>query len=188
MKNNLNWANRLTFLRILFIPIFAISLLYHKNVIAFLVFTLASISDVLDGFIARSYGQKTTLGSILDPMADMLLLTTAFIVLTILEWIPIWLTVIVVSRNVIILMGAATVFIINKELIASTTFTGKVTTSLQLILIMYTLFTLCFNLPSTFIFKLLFWVIAILSSICVLQYIVIGTNVVSHSNGKKNIS
>jgi len=108
-------ANQLTLLRMLLIPVFAICVIYDYLGPALAVFATAGLTDLLDGLIARRAGQKTTLGAWLDPMADKLLLVTTFVVLTLpLEHLtsrlPLWLTVLVISRDVCIV---ATVAIVN---------------------------------------------------------------------------
>jgi len=108
-------ANQITLLRLALIPAFALLLIYDYMGSALAVFVVAGATDALDGFIARRSGQKTTLGAWLDPMADKLLLTTTFVVLTLpLEHLanrlPIWLTVLMISRDVGIV---ATVAIVN---------------------------------------------------------------------------
>ncbi len=191
MKNNLNlnWANRLTILRILFIPVFAILLLYHYDKSALIVFCLAGISDGLDGFIARSYGQQTKLGKFLDPVADLLLLSTAFIVLTIMDRLPVWLAVIIISRNVIVVMGSAILFIINGYIKTVTTPMGKATTFFQLALLFLTLAADYLGNNIHIIFNTLLWITAILTIASGLQYIAIGTNSIDGNNGeKKNLS
>ncbi len=182
MESYLNWANRLTILRILLIPVFAISLLYHYDGIALLVFCVAGVSDGLDGFIARSYSQKTKLGSFLDPVADLLLLSTAFIVLAMLDRIPVWLSVIVISRNVIVVMGTAILYMINELMNVSITFTGKATTFFQLVLLLFTLMIYYFDSPFPTIFNLLLWITTILTVGSGLQYIAIGTGSINGNN------
>lgn len=104
---NLTLANQLTILRIVLIPAFVLLLVYGYLGVALLVFITAGLTDALDGLIARRAGQRTSLGAWLDPMADKLLLVTTFIVLTapaipLTNYLPIWLTVIVISRDVVI--------------------------------------------------------------------------------------
>jgi cardiolipin synthase len=111
----LTTANQLTLLRMLLIPAFVILVLYDHLGWALIVFASAGITDGLDGVIARRSGQKTQLGAWLDPMADKLLLVTTFIVLTIpglnlANPLPVWLTVIVISRDIVIVL---TVTIVN---------------------------------------------------------------------------
>jgi cardiolipin synthase (CMP-forming) len=102
-------ANQLTLLRMLLIPAFVILVIYGHLGWALTVFVTAGVTDGLDGLIARWSGQKTKLGAWLDPMADKLLLVTTFVVLTENRF-PIWLTVCIISRDIVIV---ATVAIVN---------------------------------------------------------------------------
>jgi cardiolipin synthase (CMP-forming) len=107
-------ANQLTLLRMFLIPAFVILVVYGHLGWAFAVFVTAGITDALDGLIARWSGQKTTLGAWLDPMADKLLLVSTFIVLTLpglglANRLPIWLTVLIISRDVGIVLTVAIV-------------------------------------------------------------------------------
>jgi cardiolipin synthase len=107
-------ANQLTLLRMLLIPAFVILVLYGQLGWALVAFVTAGITDGLDGLIARRAGQRTTLGAWLDPMADKLLLVTTFVVLALpglnLEnRLPVWLTVCIISRDVVIILTVAIV-------------------------------------------------------------------------------
>jgi cardiolipin synthase len=107
-------ANQLTLLRMFLIPAFVILVVYGHLGWALAVFVTAGITDALDGLIARWSGQKTTLGAWLDPMADKLLLVSTFIVLTLpglglTNRLPIWLTVLIISRDVGIVLTVAIV-------------------------------------------------------------------------------
>jgi cardiolipin synthase len=107
-------ANQLTLLRMLLIPIFVILVVYGYLGWALIVFGTAGLTDALDGLIARRSGQKTRLGAWLDPMADKLLLVSTFIVLTVpnlglTNQLPIWLTVLIISRDVGIVLTVAVV-------------------------------------------------------------------------------
>jgi cardiolipin synthase len=104
---NLTLANQLTILRIALIPAFVLLVVYGYLGAALVVFTVAGLTDALDGLIARRAGQRTSLGAWLDPMADKLLLVTTFVVLTLpsiplANHLPLWLTVLVISRDVVI--------------------------------------------------------------------------------------
>jgi cardiolipin synthase len=104
---NLTLANQLTILRIVLVPAFVLLVVYGRLGAALLVFVTAGATDALDGLIARRAGQRTSLGAWLDPMADKLLLVTTFVVLTLPEipltnHLPLWLTVIVISRDIAI--------------------------------------------------------------------------------------
>jgi len=103
----LTLANQLTLLRIILIPAFVLLVVYGRLGAALVVFIVAGVTDALDGLIARLAGQGTSLGAWLDPMADKLLLVSTFIVLTIpsipmTNHLPIWLTVTVISRDIVI--------------------------------------------------------------------------------------
>ena len=111
---NLTLANQLTILRIILIPAFVLLVIYERLGAALLVFMAAGITDALDGLAARWTRHQTSLGAWLDPMADKLLLVTTFIVLTLptiplTNHLPIWLTVTVISRDVVIVAVVAIV-------------------------------------------------------------------------------
>jgi cardiolipin synthase len=107
-------ANQLTLLRMLLIPAFVILVIYGHLGWALVVFVTAGITDALDGLIARRSGQKTRLGAWLDPAADKLLLVSTFVILTIpglglANPLPIWLTVLIISRDAGIVLTVAIV-------------------------------------------------------------------------------
>ena len=107
-------ANQLTLLRLLLIPAFVILTLYGEFGWALLTFVVAGLTDLLDGLAARAAGQKSDLGAWLDPAADKLLLVTTFVMLTLpnlglVNRIPIWLTILVISRDVGIVLTVAIV-------------------------------------------------------------------------------
>ena len=111
---NLTAANQLTILRMLLIPAFVILLMYGHTGWALVTFLAAGLTDLFDGLIARATGQKTTLGAWLDPMADKLLLVTMFVMLTLpgigsANRLPLWFTVLVISRDVAIVLTVAVV-------------------------------------------------------------------------------
>ena len=111
---SLTLANQLTLLRIILIPAFVLLVVYGNLGAALLVFLVAGITDALDGLIARLAGQGTSLGAWLDPMADKLLLLSTFVVLTVptipmTNHLPLWLTVSVISRDIVIVAVVAIV-------------------------------------------------------------------------------
>ena len=111
---HLTLANQLTILRIVLVPAFVLLLVYGFLGWSLVVFLVAGITDALDGLIARITGQHTSLGAWLDPTADKLLLVTTFVVLTLpsvplTNHIPLWLTVVVISRDVVIVAVVAIV-------------------------------------------------------------------------------
>ena len=111
---SLTLANQLTLLRIILIPAFVLLVVYGNLGGALVVFLVAGITDALDGLIARLAGQGTSLGAWLDPMADKLLLLSTFVVLTVptipmTNHLPLWLTVSVISRDIVIVAVVAIV-------------------------------------------------------------------------------
>lgn len=107
-------ANQLTLLRLLLVPVFVLLMLYGWPGWALVTFAVAGLTDAFDGLIARSFGQPTTLGAWLDPMADKLLVTAMFVMLTLpglgfANRLPLWLTVLVLSRDIAIVLTVAIV-------------------------------------------------------------------------------
>jgi cardiolipin synthase len=128
----MNIPNSLTILRILLIPVYVGFMTYGKYGLALLALLVAGFTDAIDGPIARKLNQRTRLGTFLDPLADKLLLTSGFISLSMLHLVPSWLVILVVSRDVIILLGTAVAHVTNTPIDITPTFLGKGTTLLQL--------------------------------------------------------
>jgi cardiolipin synthase (CMP-forming) len=128
----LNLANILTIIRILLIPVYILCVLQDYPLVALVIFGLAAITDALDGFIARTKNQKTPLGTILDPLADKLLLTTAFLLLAIKYHPLVWVAVVVISRDVILSLGTLVAYMVLSDVKISPNWLGKVTTTVQI--------------------------------------------------------
>ena len=103
IRQFLSVPNQLTMFRLLLLPFILIAMIYRRHDIALGLFLLAVITDVIDGIIARRLDQQTMLGEYLDPIADKLLLSSAFIVQALIGAIPWWLTILVLSRDLIII-------------------------------------------------------------------------------------
>jgi cardiolipin synthase (CMP-forming) len=130
----LNIPNFLTLLRIVAIPYFLILLEAAKYGQALAVFVAAGITDGLDGAIARLTHTKTTLGAYLDPAADKLLLLSAFIALGFMHVVPRWLVVLVISRDVVVVLGYFLLFVMTQQTMeVHPSATGKLSTALQLL-------------------------------------------------------
>jgi len=132
--------NLLTLLRLFIVPFIVIEILDGDYRVAFILFILAGISDALDGLIARWLSQKTTLGLYLDPIADKLLLSTLFLVLTHVNLIPRYVTVLVFSRDLGILMIATLLFATGAVRDFRPSFLGKANTLVQIIGLVTVLF------------------------------------------------
>ena len=136
--------NQLTLFRLLLVPCLVILVLYGFNGLAFVVFVVAGVTDALDGLIARRTGQRTTLGAWLDPMADKLLLVSTFVVLTmplgLPNQLPLWFTVLVISRDVCIVLTVAIVNLAVERRVFYPSILGKIATVLYVVTGAVTLF------------------------------------------------
>ena len=136
--------NQLTLFRLLLVPCLVILVLYGFNGLALVVFIVAGVTDALDGLMARRMGQRTTLGAWLDPMADKLLLVSTFIVLTmplgLPNQLPLWFTVLVISRDVCIVLTVAIVNLAVERRVFYPSILGKIATVLYVVTGAVTLF------------------------------------------------
>ncbi len=133
----MNIPNIISVFRIISVPVLVILLMEGKMLSALLVFFVAGLSDAVDGFLARLLNQKTAIGAIIDPLADKLLLNTSYITLAILGLMPYWLAVLVVSRDVIILLGYGILYLTDKPLDINPTMDSKINTAVQLGCVLY---------------------------------------------------
>jgi len=136
----MNLPNILTLTRVLMIPFFVIFIINKHFGWALITFVIAGITDGVDGLIARITHQRTELGAYLDPIADKLLLFSAFITLAIVEVIPSWLVVIVITRDVIILVGFLVMLLTNYHPKINPSLLSKMTTVFQILTIVLVLF------------------------------------------------
>lgn len=154
-------------------PFFVALLLYHKYEYALYIFIFAGISDTLDGFLARKLKSQTEIGKLLDPIADKFLLTSSFIVYTYIDWIPIWFTITVLSRDLFIVIGWVLMYMIFETKSVQPSNIGKLAIAVQMIMAGYVLLEKTLSFTST-LFQPLLWITAILTIISGLQYIYRG--------------
>ena len=139
--------NQLTFLRLGFLPFFVIFVYYDRYLWALLILMAAALSDLLDGWLARRLNQKSALGAYLDPIADKLLLSSSFFILAVkgnIEW---WLTILVFSRDILILIAAAVILAVIGYRPFPPSIYGKVTTGAQIIFVFVAISARAFELP-----------------------------------------
>jgi cardiolipin synthase len=129
-------ANSLTLLRVVLIPVFVMLLVYRRPGAALAVFALAAFTDLLDGYVARRRGSQSRLGAFLDPMADKLLLTASFVTLTYLRVLPPWITIVVISRDVILVVGALLIHMVGGRIHPRPTGAGKAATFFQVLTVL----------------------------------------------------
>lgn len=163
---NLTTANQLTILRMLLIPALVILLVYGYQGWALVTFLAAAATDLLDGLIARIAGQKTELGAWLDPMADKLLLVTMFVMLTLPDIgsanrLPLWFTVLVISRDVAIVMTVAVINLAVGHRTFRPSLFGKVATATYIVTGVAALYFNYLNQPSPIVTALIWASLAI---------------------------
>lgn len=127
--------NEITFLRLGFLPFFIILVLYDRYGWALVVLIAAALTDGIDGLLARWLDQKTELGAYLDPIADKLLLSSSFFVLALKGKLHWWLTILVLSRDLLILTAAAVILVVVGYRPFPPSIYGKVTTTVQILLV-----------------------------------------------------
>jgi cardiolipin synthase (CMP-forming) len=139
-------ANQLTILRIVFVPVFIILLVYHELGWALATFVLAGLTDVLDGIIARRFGQKTSIGAVLDPIADKLLMVSSILILSLPQMefhntIPRWLMIVIIFRDVFILLVSLIVVLMVGWRVFTPSPYGKISTFMQVLTVLAVLYT-----------------------------------------------
>lgn len=172
--------NILTFLRMALIPVFA-SLLYYGNYEwALFVFFFAGVSDGIDGFVARKFNQSSELGTILDPIADKLLMTTAFILVTLPHVlpadnkhfpVPFWVTSAVIGRDILIVVVALAIFIMTEFRGFKPSFWGKLSTVVQILAIGIVLIATIFPFGSGYYLPTVYTLVTALAVISGVHYI-----------------
>lgn len=168
-----NLPNTLTVIRIVLIPVFITTLEYKRYDYSLYIFILAAVSDLLDGQLARLWSQRTKLGRFLDPLADKFMLMTSYVFFAYYGWVPAWLAIIVISRDVIILTGVLLLYLITQTLRAEPSILGKASTVMQLLLLFSVLLNINYKI-SLEIKIVLVWTTAFITSASGLHYIYKG--------------
>ena len=171
----MNIPNLLTILRFMLIPVMSYFLFNENLILALIIYVIASITDVIDGFIARRFNMITNLGKVLDPLADKLLQFSALIGLSIINIIPYWIVVIFTLKEVIMALGA--VKLLQKDIIIQAKWFGKVSTVIFFIAIIismlsrilgisntYPIMLMCFALLMTF-FALVMYILSYIKAL-----------------------
>jgi len=138
----MNFANKISTFRILSVPFFLGCLVYYSSereylrFVAIGIFILGVISDALDGYIARKTKQQSKAGLVLDPLGDKLLMMTSYICLALMNkftiHFPLWVSLTVISRDIIILLGALVIYIVKQNIAIFPSRWGKLTTVFQM--------------------------------------------------------
>ncbi|UCF56482.1 MAG: CDP-alcohol phosphatidyltransferase family protein [Deltaproteobacteria bacterium] len=176
--------NLITAIRIILAPVFVIYLINDQFLPALIVFLLCAASDGLDGMAARLFNQKSKLGSYMDPLADKLLLLAAFIALSIRGNLPPWLTVMVIARDTMILLGVLVLFLNRLEVTIKPSILSKITTWSQFLTVIVVLAE--GYMPSvTKFYPYIFYVTALLTISSGLHYMHYGFKMMGEGSGER---
>ncbi len=128
----LTLPNKITVSRALLVPVFAVCLVYRRPGLGLIIFFLASAADALDGYLARTRGESTALGATLDPVADKLLMFSAYLIMGMNGMIPAWLAILVISRDALISAGYLSLYLTLGFITPEPSRLGKITTVSQI--------------------------------------------------------
>ncbi|MDD9910000.1 MAG: CDP-alcohol phosphatidyltransferase family protein [Ahrensia sp.] len=183
-------ANLITMLRILLVPVIIWALLSGATVFAFVAFLLAGLSDAVDGTVARMLDQQTELGTALDPVADKLMLVSVFVLLAWLDEIPLWLAILVLSRDVLIIAGFLLAFILGRAVEIRPLMVSKANTFAQIVLAAFVMGLLAFGLEMPIATTILVYTTAALTAASAIAYTVQGMRDLSASEpvGEKQVT
>ncbi|MFO0774604.1 MAG: CDP-alcohol phosphatidyltransferase family protein [Nitrospiraceae bacterium] len=157
----MNLPNSLTTLRILLIPVLVGFLVYDQPDRALIILLIAGATDALDGAVARFTNQRTRLGEILDPLADKLLLVSSFVTLSALHYVPGWVAIVVVSRDLILIIGTMVARFTDSPLDITPTVLGKSTTAVQLLYLLLVLLAAARGYDTGLLHPLLYIMVAV---------------------------
>ena len=173
----MNTANKLTIFRVLLVPFFVLFLLWdfyeYNRLIALVIFIVATITDHLDGYIARKYNMTSSFGKFMDPIADKLLVSSALVCLTALGEIPAWAVIVIISREFAV-SGIRLVAADNGKVIAAAGW-GKAKTAAQMTMIIIYLL----NIPAFYILaQISMYAAVILTLVSMVDYLVKNKDVI----------
>jgi cardiolipin synthase len=164
--------NALTLIRLVLIIPFLFYLYTHEYALAFYIFLIAGFTDGLDGWLARHYNWKSSFGSVMDPLADKLLVATSYISLALLGKLPWWLVTLVFFRDLTISLGVISWYIfIRKRIDFMPTMLSKLNTTFQLALVILCLYELTFSTSIPYLFSILIYLVAITTAATFLNYV-----------------
>jgi cardiolipin synthase len=176
-------ANWLTILRIVLIPVFVSLLVYRRPGMAFLAFTAAAVTDLLDGYVARRQGMQSRLGAFLDPLADKLLLISSFVTLTYLKVLPYWNTAVVLTRDVILIVGALLIHMLGGRVYPRPTWMGKAATFFQVLTVLAGMLVRYYRIP--LLLNLMLVPAAVFTIVSGLQYLAQGLRFLNVTHGEE---
>ncbi|MBI5664735.1 MAG: CDP-alcohol phosphatidyltransferase family protein [Nitrospirae bacterium] len=176
-----NLPNLLTLTRILLLPFFVATLIYNNYQYALIIFIAASVTDILDGFIARVTKQITDFGKILDPVADKFFLVTSFILMSKIGLIPLWLAIVVISKDLIVVTGSVILYFVTHKLNIEPSILGKAASASQFFLVglilLYSTLAEEMTVPMP-----IFSVVAVVTALAGFHYVYKGLKIANSQN------
>jgi cardiolipin synthase (CMP-forming) len=178
----MNIPNLLTMSRIILVPIIVILLMDGSFCIALVLLVISGVTDVLDGFLARVLNQQTVLGAYLDPIADKALMISCFVTLSVKKFIPGWLSVIVISRDCIILLGVSVLTMLSVPFKVKPVLLSKLTTLIQIVTILAVLMGRCWSANRGIGLDALFLLTALLTVVSGFYYMALGIKYINRAS------
>lgn len=176
--------NIITMIRILLTPLFVIYLINDQLLTGLVILVICGVSDGLDGLIARVFKQKSKLGSYLDPLADKIILMSAFIALSIRGFLPSWLSVAVISRDMLIMIGVVILYLADVDLNIKPAISSKITTCFQFLTVIAVLAReYLLNYQDYYLY--LYYVTIFFTIVSFLQYLYQWLNMMVDKTGKQ---
>ncbi|TQF77184.1 CDP-alcohol phosphatidyltransferase family protein [Elioraea sp. Yellowstone] len=152
--------NVITLARLFAVPLAVWLILQREMALAFWLFVAAGVSDAVDGFIAKRFGARSHVGAVLDPVADKALLVSVYVTLGASGFLPSWLVILVVFRDVLIVGGVLTLYVLGQEPAIRPLFVSKANTAMQILLAAAVLLHAAYGVPSAGVVAALIWTVA----------------------------
>jgi cardiolipin synthase len=168
---NLSIPNLITLARILLVPVLVWAIASDQIRIAFALFLAAGVSDAVDGFLAKRFGMATALGAYLDPLADKAMLVSIYVALAIVDAIPLWLVILVVSRDIMIVSAVILSWLVDKPVKLKPHPVSKLNTVAQIALALLVLASLGFEFSANAAITALMALVAVLTLLSVAFYL-----------------
>jgi cardiolipin synthase (CMP-forming) len=168
-SHSVTLANKITIVRIVLIPVIVIGLLQLRPFWPDALFIFCALTDVLDGFIARRRGEKSVVGAFLDPVADKLLLVSVYLTLAHIKQLPIWVFVVVFSRDLLIFLGWNILYTLTQDARLTPRVLGRITTILQLVTVVVLLVY-----PLRPLYPFFLWTMVAFTAASTIDYVWVG--------------
>lgn len=168
----MNLPNLITVARILLVPVVVWAIASGEMLAAFLLFAAAGVSDAVDGFLAKRFGQTSELGAILDPLADKALIVSIYVSLGVVAAIPGWVAILVVSRDILIVGAFLLSWVIGRPLVVKPLLVSKLNTAAQIIFAALVLATLGLKWQAEMLVAIGMATVAVLTSVSAAAYVV----------------